>query len=232
MKEKLKNSLTISEKDKKLLVYVFAFLIIFIAYFVGYQNLSASLDTSTKQVTELTKKKKDLQKKNDNKAKYESDTLSLQSDSSKLLKTFENGTSQPATLQFLNTIESSTGVWIKSITFSDPVAVYTFGQKASSNPSNTSGSAYQTNNVGYKETINLSYEGTYAEWKNLIGFINNYEKKNTIEALTTTYNEATDVVTGTMTLALYSITGNGREFSEPKFDLKTGTDNIFAKPAE
>ena len=152
MKEKLKNSLTISEKDKKLLVYVFAFLIIFIAYFVGYQNLSASLDTSTKQVTELTKKKKDLQTKNDN--------------------------------------------------------------------------------VGYKETINVSYEGTYAEWKNLIGFINNYEKKNTIEALTTTYNEATDVVTGTMTLALYSITGNGREFSEPKFDLKTGTDNIFAKPAE
>lgn len=63
MKEKLKNSLTISEKDKKLLVYVFAFLIIFIAYFVGYQNLSASLDTSTKQVTELTKKKKDLQKR-------------------------------------------------------------------------------------------------------------------------------------------------------------------------
>ena len=59
-------------------------------------------------------------------------------------------------------------------------------------------------------TINVSYEGTYAEWKNLIGFINNYEKKNTIEALTTTYNEATDVVTGTMTLALYSITGNGR----------------------
>lgn len=168
MKEKLKNSLTISEKDKKLLVYVFAFLIIFIAYFVGYQNLSASLDTSTKQVTELTKKKKDLQTKNDNKAKYESDTLSLQSDSSKILKTFENGTSQPATLQFLNTIESSTGVWIKSITFSDPVAVYTFGQKASSNPSNTSGSAYQTNNVGYKETINVSYEGTYAEWKNLI----------------------------------------------------------------
>ena len=74
------------------------------------------------------------------------------------------GTSQPATLQFLNTIESSTGVWIKSITFSDPVAVYTFGQKASSNPSNTSGSAYQTNNVGYKETINVSYEGTYEEW--------------------------------------------------------------------
>ena len=85
MKEKLKNSLTISEKDKKLLVYVFAFLIIFIAYFVGYQNLSTSLDTSTKQVTELTKKKKDLQKKNDNKAKYESDTLSLQSDSSMYL---------------------------------------------------------------------------------------------------------------------------------------------------
>ncbi len=232
MKEKLKNSLTISERDKKLLVYVFAFLIVFLAYFVGYQNLSASLDTSTKQVTELSKKKKDLQTKTQNKAKYESDTLSLKSESDRLFKSFENGTSQPATLQFLNSIESSTGVWVKSITFSDPVAVYTFGQKASSNPSNTSGSSYQTNNVGFKETINVSYEGTYAEWKNFLGFINNYDKKNTIEAITTTYNEATDAVTGTMTLALYSISGNGRNFEEPKFDLKTGTDNIFAKPAQ
>lgn len=232
MKEKLKNSLSISERDKKLLVYVFAFLLVFIAYFVGFQNLSASLDTSNKQVTELTRKKKDLQTKNQNKAKYESDTLALKSDSSNLFKKFENGTSQPATLQFLNSIESSTGVWVKSITFSDPVAVYTFGQKASSNTSNTSGTAYQTNNVGYKETINVSYEGTYAEWKNFLGFINNYDKKNTIEAITVSYNEATDAVTGTMTLSLYSITGNGRDFSEPKFDLKTGTDNIFAKPAQ
>lgn len=232
MKEKLKNSLSISEKDKKLLVYVFAFLIIFIAYFVGYQNLSASYETSTKQVTELTKKKKDLTNKNTNKAKYESDTLSLKSESAKLLKTFENGISQPSTLQFINSIESSTGVWIKSITFSEPVAVYTFGQKASSNPSNTSGTAYVTNNVGYKETINVSYECNYAEWKNFLGFINNYEKKNTIEAITVSYNEATDAVTGTMTLALYSITGEGRSFEEPKFDLQTGTDNIFAKPAQ
>ena len=115
MKEKLKKSLTISEKDKKLLVYVFAFLIVFLAYFVGFQNLSTALDTSTKQVTELTKKKKDLTTKNENKAKYESDTLTLKSESSKLFSTFENGTSQPATLQFLNSIESSTGVWVKNL---------------------------------------------------------------------------------------------------------------------
>lgn len=230
MKEKLKKSLTISEKDKKLLVYAFAFLIVFLAYFVGFQNLSASLDTANKQVTELTRKKKDLTNKSNNKAKYESDTLELKSQNTKLLESFENGTSQPATLQFLNSIESSTGVWVKSITFSDPIAVYTFGQKSSSNPSNTSGTSYTTDNVGFKETINVSYEGNYKQWKNLLGFINNYEKKNTIESITASYNESTDTVTGTMTLALYSISGSEREFSEPSFDVKTGTDNIFAKP--
>ena len=72
----------------------------------------------------------------------------------------------------------------------------------------------------------------YAQWKNFLGFINNYEKKNTIEAITVSYNESTDAVTGTMTLALYSVSGDGRNFEEPKFDLKTGTDNIFAKPGE
>ena len=43
--DKLKGMLKISERDKKLLVVVLAVLIMALAYFFGFQNLSDQVDT-------------------------------------------------------------------------------------------------------------------------------------------------------------------------------------------
>ena len=49
--DKLKGMLKISERDKKLLVVVLAVLIMALAYFFGFQNLSDQVDTlSTKRL--------------------------------------------------------------------------------------------------------------------------------------------------------------------------------------
>ena len=54
--DKLKGMLKISERDKKLLVVVLAVLIMALAYFFGFQNLSDQVDTlSTKIYTEVKK---------------------------------------------------------------------------------------------------------------------------------------------------------------------------------
>lgn len=63
MKEKLKKSLTISEKDKKLLVYVFAFLIVFLAYFVGSRICQQRLIHQLSRLQSLLRRKKTLQQK-------------------------------------------------------------------------------------------------------------------------------------------------------------------------
>ncbi|MGN0328227.1 MAG: hypothetical protein ACI4D4_04515 [Lachnospira sp.] len=228
MSKNVKSMLSVSERDKKLLVYVFAVLIVVMAYMFGYQKLAAVAENNQRQVTELTKKKRDLTEKNNNKGKYVSDTLDFQSKSKKLLTEYENGSSQTSVLSFLNKIESSTGAWVKSVTFSEPVAVYTFGQKTSSNPSDSSAVAYSTDKVGYKVTIDVAYDADYTQWKNLIKYINDYDTKNSIEAITVSYSEATNTVSGTMSLALYSVTGEGRKFEEPKFDIGVGTGNIFS----
>ena len=41
------------------------------------------------------------------------------------------------------------------------------------------------------------------------------------------YNSETDVVSGTMTLSTYCITGSNRTFTPPTVDVTNGTDNIF-----
>ena len=66
-KDKLKGMLKISERDKKLLIVVMAVLIMALAYFFGYSNLSSQVDTLSNKKTSLEVTKKDLKEKNNNK---------------------------------------------------------------------------------------------------------------------------------------------------------------------
>lgn len=118
-------------------------------------------------------------------------------------------------------------MWVKSLALSPTTSIYRFGQIASSNVNG--GSAYSSNMSGYKSTINIAYESDYSQWKHFIDYINTYSNKTTIDALTSSYNDATGIVTGTVSISLYAVEGSDRKFTEPTFDVKTGTDNIFSE---
>lgn len=224
--DKLKGMLKVSERDKKLLIVVMAILIMALAYFFGYSNLSAQVDELSTKKTSLETTKRDLKEKNDNKQKYINDTDKLSKACTVLIDKYDSTTSQPNAIEFFNKTEDVTGVWVKSLSLSPATVLYKFGQIASSNVNGTS--SYSSNLVGYKSSINISYEGDYSQWKNFVKYINTYASKSTIDSLTATYNDSTGVVSGTASISLYAIQGGDRKATEPKFDVKTGTDNIFS----
>ena len=224
--DKLKGMLKVSERDKKLLIVVMAVLIMALAYFFGYSNLSAQVDALSTKKTSLETTKRDLKEKNDNKQKYINDTDKLSKACTVLIDKYDSTTSQPNAIEFFNKTEDVTGVWVKSLSLSPATVLYKFGQIASSNVNGTS--SYSSNLVGYKSSINISYEGDYSQWKNFVKYINTYASKSTIDSLTATYNDSTGVVSGTASISLYAIQGGDRKATEPKFDVKTGTDNIFS----
>ena len=224
--DKLKGLLKVSERDKKLLIVVMAVLIMALAYFFGYSNLSAQVDELSTKKTSLETTKRDLKEKNDNKQKYINDTDKLSKACTVLIDKYDSTTSQPNAIEFFNKTEDVTGVWVKSLSLSPATVLYKFGQIASSNVNGTS--SYSSNLVGYKSSINISYEGDYSQWKDFVKYINTYASKSTIDSLTATYNDSTGVVSGTASISLYAIQGGDRKATEPKFDVKTGTDNIFS----
>ncbi|RGS27878.1 MULTISPECIES: hypothetical protein [Clostridia] len=224
--DKLKGMLKVSERDKKLLIVVMAVLIMALAYFFGYSNLSAQVDELSTKKTSLETTKRDLKEKNNNKQKYINDTDKLSKACTVLIDKYDSTTSQPNAIEFFNKTEDVTGVWVKSLSLSPATVLYKFGQIASSNVNGTS--SYTSNLVGYKSSINISYEGDYSQWKNFVKYINTYASKSTIDSLTATYNDSTGVVSGTASISLYAIQGGDRKATEPKFDVKTGTDNIFS----
>ncbi len=224
--DKLKGMLKVSERDKKLLIVVMAVLIMALAYFFGYSNLSAQVDELSTKKTSLETTKRDLKEKNDNKQKYINDTDKLSKACTVLIDKYDSTTSQPNAIEFFNKTEDVTGVWVKSLSLSPATVLYKFGQIASSNVNGTS--SYSSNLVGYKSSINISYEGDYSQWKDFVKYINTYASKSTIDSLTATYNDSTGVVSGTASISLYAIQGGDRKATEPKFNVKTGTDNIFS----
>lgn len=225
-KDKLKGMLKISERDKKLLIVVMAVLIMALAYFFGYSNLSSQVDTLSTKKANLEVTKKDLKEKNNNKQKYITDTDKLSKAYAVLMDKYDSGSSQPNTIEFFNKTEDVTGTWVKSLALSPKTSIYKFGQIASSNTNGKS--TYSSNYVGYKTSINITYEGNYEQWKHFIKYINTYASKCTIDSLAASYGESTGTVSGTAVISLYSIEGGDRKFSEPKFNSKTGTKNIFS----
>ena len=222
--DKLKGMMKISQRDKNLLIIVGAILIVVLAYFFGYSKLSIKVDELSSKKSSLEVTYRDLKEKNNNKDKYISDTNKLNKNYANAIDKYDSGNSQPNTIEFFRKTEAVTGAWVRSLSLSQPTVLYKFGQISTSNVNNTS--EYSSNLVGYKSTITISYDTDYNQWKDFIKYINTYSNKSTIDSISAAYNDATGQVTGTAAISLYSIQGSERKFTEPSFDVKTGTDNI------
>lgn len=223
-----KDMLKISDRDKRLLLIVAAFGIVALAYFFGFTKLNTLADTLSEDRNKLVKTEKDLREKNNNKDKYIKDTRTFSSLYSDILTDYESDTTQPSAIDYFNKIESTTNTWIKSASFAQPSAIYSFGKGMTSNPNKPNEIAYSTDMIGYETVLTIAYEGSYENWKSMISYINTYYSKCTINNMSSSYSDANDIVSGSMEVSVYAIKGKDRVFKEPTFDVKTGAGNIFS----
>ena len=222
-----KFTIEVSEKDKKLLLILAAVLIVVGAYYFGYQKFSAMTTQYQTEAAKLRTQQRDLQEKQQNRDRYVAQTTEYKNQYQAVFASYDSGTTQDGTLDFLSRVERITGSWIKSTTFADTTNIYTFGNVTSSNPISQGNKVYATDMQGFKTTITLTYEASYSELLELIRYINEYYSKNTIDSISMSYNADTDTVTGNMTVSMYAVTGTDRNFLAPIFSLPTGTMNIF-----
>lgn len=221
----------LKESDKNLLVILFCGILIFCSWFFGFRNITASTEKISAEADELEKELKRLRDLAAGKDKFIADTELYTIDTEKRFKNYDTGFSQQYSIKFIETIQNNTGVWIKGASLTGTQPIFTFGQVTSSNPDRQGQTVYSSDKRGYSTSINMSYQGTYDQVKNMIEYINTHEYKCTINSITTSYNSDAELVSGTITITLYAITGEGRTFddayiSNPFF----GTTNIFDSP--
>lgn len=221
-------TLKVSERDKKLLLLLL--IVVIIAGSVKlFGTISDAVMENEQEYRELKDKYNDLVVKNARRQAMveESEAAKLQYQST--LDSFNTSLSQEQTLVFLGMVEKNTGVWLKQVGFSEISNVYTFGNVTSTNPSTLGQKVYSSDYMGISTTMTLAYECTYDDLKKVLTYLEENGKKATISNITFSYSESTDIVTGTMQMTLYAITGSDRKVNDVLInDVAVGTDNIFA----
>jgi hypothetical protein len=217
-----------SDRDKKLLIIVLIAAILGGSYW-GFNKLTEQNDLYEVEVRELSQRHSDLVSKNASKAKFEKDTLINTAAFNKVFSDYNTWLSQDRTLLFLSAVEKNTGVWLKQLSLDATSEVYKFGTVQSSNPSNSGGVVYNTDNAGIVTTTNVSYECSYEELKKVLAYMNEHGKKATITSMSFAYEQGADIVSGTMAISFYAITGSDRPVQDVDIkDVFVGTDNIFS----
>lgn len=218
-----------NEREKKIIIVILAIAIIFCAFWFGYRNITAANENLDSEIASLRNEYNNLKIMEAEAEEYKANTENYNTQSQEILDTFDTGYSQQHSIMFVKTLEDIVGAWVNQIGLSESNMIYTFGQVESSNPfPGVATTEYTSDYVGFQTTLTLSYQCSYDQFKDLIKYLNSYKYKLTIDSMSMTYNSASDVVSGSLVVSQYAVTGSDREFSEENFGaLLYGTGNIF-----
>lgn len=239
--------MTLSERDKKLLLILVIVAIICLPYFFVIQPL---MDKNTKieaEIKELQSQKQYLEDLSINEGEYAKASDEIAVMAQELLMRFPSDLPQEASILFINNTEKKIPIRLHQVTFGDDVAAQI---TSSADAAQIDAIEQETGDVtddavieevtetvaisgnlsGKSTETKFSFEAGYKEYKDFLNYILNYNDRMVITDMTATYGM--DVVSGNFTLKQYAISGDGRppvNYLEP--NLMHGTTNVFLQAA-
>lgn len=217
-----------SDRDKKLIIVLLAVAILGGAWWFS-GKISAENEALDKEHKDLKIRYESLVAMNAKRATYQADTQTNTSKYNEIMASFNASLSQEQTIMFLNAVEKNTGVWLKQMSLETTSQIYAFGNVRSTNPSTRGQKVYNSDYIGITTKSNVSYQCSYEQLKAVLTYISQNGRKVTIDSMSYSYAAATDIVSGTMALSFYAITGQDRPPMNIDInDVFVGTDNIFA----
>lgn len=226
--------MTMSNKDKKLLVYLIAIGIVALVYFfVARPNL----DKQQQLAIESDNLRMQVNHYNDiynNLENYENRVAEAQTEYSETLNKFLVGLNQENTLINIKDMEQATNTFISRISFQESQIVMGSGGEnvVPEGEEPTEGEDLTVSSsglTGMKEDLNLEYSCSYSDFKRLIEYIQNYDQRLFITSINASYSPDENKVEGTLVLSQYAILGTDKENVAPDLSgIGVGVDNIFS----
>jgi hypothetical protein len=204
--------MNISDKDKQVLVYVVAALIVAAAFYFGFMNLNNKTQEYKSKAVQLEEQYNTLVDKQKNKAQYLADTAIYNENASKILNSYADGYSLENTIKYIYEMEDNTEIFIDSFSISDGSVSYSFSDGT---------------HMGITIPISFNYEATYDTVKKLIDYINTFESKCAISSVSIDYDTDTDKATGAVSMNLYAVITSESVKPDIGLNMPTGNDNMF-----
>lgn len=241
-----------SNRDKKLLVYLGTVLILAATYYFAVSPMLSKIDVMNIHIGELEEQLNKLQTIYNSREQYEADIVENQEKCNELIAKFPSSITQEDTLVFLDATEKEVPVTISNVSFGDITTA--FGTEASGDAvyedspdeeyseevvdsnkieTNEDGSKVisfedLTRLIGIKQDLTISFTAKYSNFAKFIEFIDANDKRMVLTSISASYDESSDTVAGSANLSHYAVEKYGKDREPNDFsDINTGSGNIF-----
>ncbi len=235
-----------SDRDKKLLIYLGALIVLAASYFLVGRPFLDKIDEINREKselrTELDAKRELVARQEEFKKGIDEANNEMQS----IIARFPEDNSDEKSLMFISHAEQDIPAWFAQIKFAETSenAIESASDKEAqaeteavaaaegeSEPAPESVSTEESalkDLIGRDTELGLKFMVKYKGFKDWIAYIRDYKDRMVIKEMEVEYDSGVDLVSGTMTLSQYALLGPGRELPPVVTDVdELGKDNVF-----
>lgn len=215
----MKEKVTISLKQLRLLLLVLILLVLLASYYFGVRTLLEKRDVLETQNQVLQASIVQLDEKIAQEESYR--TITSQALQAVIITAdrYAAGITPESTLQLVRSMEEATGVSVPSVSFGAETPFFTENRLLT-----PLGGPI----IASSATVTLQYRANYADLKECIEYFYSYPERVSVSSITAAFDRTSGLLSGAMTLTLYAVSGVEREYEAPWIgDIPIGLEDLF-----
>lgn len=227
----------ISMKEKKLILILLAFVLLFVAYQFGYVVLTNRATANNQEILELEDRVASLELMNINKSMYTNGVTDCNDKMEAIRAEFVKEETPESSIMFIRNMEKNLGIEVYELNLFDKALIsnLTLDQSQASTESSestgdtsTDSSGDQFVQTGYNYAVDMKFKCSYEELKKMITYINEYQYMREIQSISVVFDADTGELIGELTMNIYTLEEATNEYVEPNTGITNfGTENIF-----
>lgn len=205
-------------KQIRLTILLLVVVVLAVVFRFGYMNISERVSEIENKNKVLSNQVNTLKSYQLNEQTYKDNITKIDNYIQDLANRYAPAITNEGTLKFIKSLEEYSKIEVNNISF----------DKAENLFNATFQNADGMNVTGSSTKVNLTFNASFQALTECMKYINNYADRMNVSEININYNNETSLLTGTMIINQYSLTGLGREYNEPEFGgLNISTDDIF-----
>lgn len=228
----------ISMKEKKLILILLAFVLLFVAYQFGYVVLTNRTTTNNQKIADLEDRVTSLELMNINKSMYSNGITDCNDRMEAIRAEFVKEETPESSIMFIRNMEKNLGIEVYELNLFDKALFSNLtldqSQASTENSAESTGdtsadtSSDQFVQTGYNYAIDMKFKCSYEELKKMITYINEYQYKRAIQSISVVFDGDTGELIGELTMNIYTLDEATNEYVEPNTGVTNfGTEDIF-----
>lgn len=216
MKKKKK---ALSDSELRLILLLLAVLLLAAAYFLVYSKSVAAAQELEAQNEIDSATVRTLEAMIDRREQVEAETEALRQNIQDIVAKYPADLTTEKAIVILQNMENATDVEISNVSFLMGVLLMNF-----TNP------AEETNipPTGYYSAFSMGYTVSYDGYKQLLDYMSRLEDRTIAPTVSATYDQVSDMVSGTITMNMYYLMNTGKEYEAPEIiGIDKGVESIF-----